>query len=161
MSEIKLGTNVPVEFQGVKAGLYQKMGREKVSLDIYLSNGFRARLFDPENNYRLKKEVSTRVHLLFDVLGADYYEVPNCHGDFGCYVDEVSDLLKPYIGFKMFAKVITGPPKSSRGGEPKNWPILGEGRCFSQKPDMELTETDRLYYTPVEDNNIEEQDMPI
>lgn len=157
MSEIKLGTNILTSFRGAKSSTWSNyQGKEQVCLDVLFANGFKHRFFDPADFYRKKKEISETLRQLVETLGGDYYEIPRCHS-WEEFTDEIEAFTAQFVDKPIYIKLVQSPP-NKKG---QSFPRLGEGRCFSTKPDLELTENDRQYFTPVEDSKIDEVDMPI
>lgn len=131
-----------LEFRGIVSVASQdRNGVDYTRLDIRFNESIDIKLFDPKKSIRERSIQSVKLSSLCEAIGLDFNDVPPCKGGWEEFVTEVCSLVNTKKYSMVYAKLTVGEA---------GWIELGEGRCFSTKPDLEYTDADVRYLDNVD-----------
>lgn len=148
--------NKLLEFRGaVAVPAKDRYGKDYTRIDLVFNENIDIKIFNPVISVRDKEIMATRLAFLCDALRLDFNDIPPCKGGWVEFVKEFCDLVRPRKYSMIYAKLTITE---------EGWIELGEGRCFSVRPDMEYTDSDTRFLEDVDvrypDTHIEPEFLP-
>lgn len=130
----RCGANVLLEFKSaVAVDAVDRRGDDITYLDLRFSGHIDLRLKSPMRSYKARSVQANELGCLFAALGLDFNDVPPCPGGWEEFVPEIVAALAPKRLESLYAKLTVNE---------HGYIVPGEGKCFSQVPDMEYSDQD-------------------
>lgn len=151
-NEPKVGENVEITFRGAHEQSGERSGNEVMYLKIAFSDQITLTEFSPDKNVTKMVKQMDCLGSLLEALGLRMESIPYIF-DWEVFVAKFIKFTQPCKGRRIYAKLTL---------DHNGYIKAGEGRCFSQYPDLIYTDNDRanLSNEPVAEANKFRGELP-